>query len=261
VASACALAGCPVDNRVLLEGAAFGGQAGSAGSSPEAAAGAASGAAGDRDASDASISEGGSDDMEDASSDAGSLVIPTVGGCADLDLNNVGDCTETLISNADFKTDVASWVADADTTLTWSPQNAAGDSPSGSALVASTGVIDAQAIGAALRAAGQCIPVSGKQLVIAYANAFVDSGQDAQGHAEIDVFFYDVAGCMGTLTSSFSTPQPLDASAGVWLTLRAGAVSPDTTKSALVKIAISKPFRAASFQAHFDDVLVKVKSP
>jgi hypothetical protein len=218
-----------------------------------------SSAGGDQDAS--AMPEGGSDDAGDAASDAGPQVIPTVGGCADLDMNGVGDCKETLVTNADFKTDVASWVADTDTTVTWSPQNAAGDLPSGSALVASTGVIDAQAIGAALRAAGQCIPVSGKQLVTAYANAFVDSGQDAQGHAEVDVFFYDTAGCTGTLTSSFSTPQPLDASAGVWLTLRAGAVSADTTKSALVKIAISKPFRAASFQAHFDDVLVKVQSP
>ena len=185
----------------------------------------------------------------------------TVDGCADLDGNGIADCRETIVVNADFKQDTSGWTAEMDASLSWVNDSAAGDSPSGSALVASTGVIDANASGAALRDASQCVPITSKQLVTAYANAFVEAGQDSQGVAEIDVFFFDAEDCGGTFTGSFSTPQPTDGAVGSWITLRAGAVSSDTAKSALVKLAISKPFRAAAFRARFDNVLVKVQSP
>ena len=128
--------------------------------------------------------------------------------------------------------------------------------PSGSALLASSGVVDEIAGGLALRAAQQCVPIAGSNLVIVYGNAFVDSGQDEQGRAEIDVAFFDSKDCSGALATSFSTPQPLDARLDAWFTLKAGAVSGVATQSAQVKLAVLKPLRAASFQARFDNVLV-----
>jgi hypothetical protein len=256
------LLGCSVDERdlQLAPGGSAGlgsstspgssGNGGVSGSDPSTAGG------GGLDAS--TISDAG------AAGDAGAVEpapIPTVDGCADLDMNGVADCQETIVTNPDFKQDTSAWSAETDTTLTWDPSDAIGDASSGSALVASQGVIDADASGAALRAASQCVPVASKQLVTAYANALVDTGQDADGHAEIDVFFFDGSSCQGTFTGSFSTPQPLDAAPGSWITLHAGSVAGNTVKSALVKLAISKPFRAASFQASFDNVLIKVQSP
>ena len=182
-----------------------------------------------------------------------------VAGCADLDGNGIADCTETLVTNPDFKSDVSGWEsgADPDTTISWDPRNSWPEPSSGSALVASTGVIDANAIGAALRGASQCVSVAGKRLVTVYANAFVDNAQDQQGHAEIDVFFFDTADCTEMSVDGFSTPQPLGKTVGSWITIKAGAISAVTTKSALVKIAVSKPFRAPAFEARFDNVLVR----
>ena len=39
--------------------------------------------------------------------------------------------------------------------------------------------------------------------------------------------------------------------------MQAGAVGGANTKSMLVKLAISKPFRASSFQARFDNILLE----
>jgi hypothetical protein len=125
--------------------------------------------------------------------------------------------------------------------------------------VASPGVIDPNGSGVVLRAVQQCVPIDGTKLVIVYANAFVDRNQDEQGAAEVDVAFFDTQDCNGPLTTTFSTPQPLDASVGTWLTLKAGSVSAATTRSAQVKLALLKPFRAPAFQARFDNILVRVE--
>jgi len=186
--------------------------------------------------------------------------IPEVEGCADLDANKVPDCNETIALNSDFKMDALLWSADMYTSVIWNEENAAGDPPSGSALVVSEGVIDENGIGVALRSAQQCIAIDGAKLVLVYANAFVDAGQDEQGRAEVDVAFFDSEDCSGALSTSFSTPQPLDGGVGSWFTLKAGSVSSASTKSAQVKLGLLKPFRAKSFQARFDNVLVKTEN-
>ena len=252
------LLGCPVDNRPLELGSGPDAQAdptpslgGQSGSEPDG---------GDRGGSASNVDDSGADASAGQPGDAAQA--PTlVDGCADLDGDGVADCQEGLARNPDFESDTADWLEETGTTLTWDSRNAWGDVPSGSALVAASGVIDADVSGAALHAASQCVPIMGKQLVTVYANALVDPDQDMQGLAEVDVSFYDTVACSGALTSSFATPQPLDSSVGSWLSLRAGSVSGATTKSALIRLAISLPFRAASFHARFDNVLVKAQSP
>ena len=252
------LVGCSLDTRELRLAPGSGGESGAAtqidpGAGAPATAGANS-AAGEAGALESSAGGGAGG----GSSGSPSLLID---GCVDLDGNGIADCRETLVENPDFVSDVADWSPELDTTLTWDEENAAADSPSGSALLESTGVIDANTAGVALRVASQCLPVEGRQLVTVYANAVVDAGQDPQGHAEVDVFFFDAEKCAGGFTTSFSTPQPLDAMSGAWIDLKAGAVTGVNNQSVLVKLAISKPFRADSCRARFDNVLVKVQSP
>jgi len=248
VAAGAFLAACSLDER-KLEVELGGSGPGVSGAGGDASIGG-GGTAGNSVGPGGAAGEAGSDDEP----------IPVSGGCADLDTNRVGDCTETSVRNPDFKMDVAKWLPDMDTTIDWDSENAAGDLPSGSGLVASTGVIDATASGAAIRAAQQCIPIAGNKLVIVYANAKVDPGQDPQGRAEVDVAFYDTEDCTGPLTATFSTPQPLGARVGSWLTIKAGSVSGASTKSALVRLALLKPFRASAFQARFDNVLLRVEA-
>jgi hypothetical protein len=250
------LASCSIDDR-NLQTSAEAGSPGSAGAvdgdsagAPEAGNGGFSGANGGGSPSTAEAGTGGQTEP--------SAPIATVGDCADLDQDGVADCQETLLTNPSFEADVMHWNADAGASLTWDPRDALGASGSGSALLAAaSSAFDAG--GSSLVTAGQCVPVSGGQIVIAYANAWVDDGQDSSGKAAVYVDFYDASDCTGVSTSSFSTPQPLDASAGNWLTLKAALLTSTATHSARVMLAIEKPFVAQSFHARFDNVLLKTQ--
>ena len=207
---------------------------------------------------------GGSGDLPEsgaANAGAAGAIEATVDGCPDVDGNGVADCSEDLLVNGDFKADVTHWAAEGQATLDWDEQNAASDRASGSALLTATSPANSSSDGATQYNAKQCVSVSGNQLVTVYANTLVGSDQDSLGRAQIDVEFYDADGCGGIYGTSFSTPQPLDAMLGAWQTLKAGAITAQTVRSALVKLVISKPFRAASFAARFDNVLLKAQTP
>jgi hypothetical protein len=184
--------------------------------------------------------------------------VATVGDCADLDEDGIADCQETLLSNATFDGDVTHWNADVGASLTWDSRDALAAPGSGSALLtAASSAFDAG--GSSLLTAGQCAAVTGGQIVIAYANVLVDEGQDQNGDAAVYVDFYDASNCTGTSTRSFSTPQPLDARVGAWLTLKAALLTTTATHSARVMLAIEKPFQAQSFHARFDNLLLKTQ--
>ncbi|HEY0462958.1 MAG TPA: matrixin family metalloprotease [Polyangiaceae bacterium] len=235
-----ALAGCSLDTRQLEYAQASAGQAGESVLPPP---------------------DSGSDTPEgDASPQPDAGGPPMIGGCLDLDEDGVADCDETLIRNATFKTDIEAWQADADAQLAWGERNAASDLPSGSALLHAVGTAVPGATGAALQSASQCLKVDGKQLVTVYANAFVDADQSSLGVAEIRVLFFDSEACAGAYVSSFLTPQPLSVENAEWFALKAGSVSGPDTKSALVRLVVSRPLEAGSFQASFDNVLLKVRA-
>lgn len=188
-----------------------------------------------------------------------------IDGCADLDGDQISDCSETILKNAQFATDVNDWSAQVltgdsfSTDLAWDELNAWGTGSTGSAKVNVTGMLDFN--GNALRGATQCVSVAASQLLIVYANTRIDSDQDPNGNAEVDVSFFDTADCSGVATASFSTPQPPDAQLGTWLTLHAGSVTTASTKSALITLGVAKPFRAQSLTARFDNILVRLQSP
>jgi hypothetical protein len=257
--------GCSVDSRQLELAPDESGDSGSPSgvSGSDGNAGAGSGSAG-RAGSLATGGSGGS--SAGAGGGAAGMGVdepPIVDGCVDLDRNGIGDCKETLLKNADFSSDVADWTAEMDATLEWDEHDASGEEgTSGSALVSSVGVIDPTSDNSVLRAASQCVAVGSMQLVTAYANTFVEPGQDQTGRAQIVVFFFDGEGCTGAFTSSFTTPQPLGTDGvGAWLELKAGSVTSLSTKSMLVKLGLSRPSKAASFHARFDNVLVRAQPP
>jgi hypothetical protein len=229
-----ALAGCSLDTRQLQLGREAGGQP-SAGSPSIPGTGEQGGTAGQ---------------------DAGAPTMPAmIDGCIDLDEDGISDCDETLVQNATFNTDVDAWHADGSAELTWDERNAADDLPSGSAQLDATGTAASGAEGSATQSASQCSKVTGKHLITVYANTFVDS--DRLGLARIDVHFFDTHACTGDYTTTFSTPQPLDAASGKWLALKAGSVSGVDTKSVRVRLVVSRPLSEASVQARFDNVLLK----
>jgi hypothetical protein len=174
-----------------------------------------------------------------------------VDGCADLDTDGVADCNTTLVSNPSFSGDVSNWIPVGGATLTWDPKNALTDLPSGSAkLRAST----------ARASAFQCVSLGGAQLVVAYANANVESvGNIEPAQAELEVSFYDSEDCSGERSRYFETPP--DAVADAWVTIQAGALSRATSRSASIALVGLKAASASELDIYFDNVMLKAKSP
>ncbi|HEY2406928.1 MAG TPA: hypothetical protein VGI10_13045 [Polyangiaceae bacterium] len=250
------LSGCPVDQRQLALAAPA--RDDSSGASGGLTSG---GNAGATDAGHVSGGSGGSggsgalDAGADAFAGDAALVPPLVDGCADLDTDGVGDCTVTIVMNADFKTNVLGWTPDTETTSVWDAKNALADLPSGSLLATGSGFIDAP--GLTLDTVAQCVPLLGKQLLIVYANAFIAADQDPAGQAAVDVRFFDQDDCAGDFRGTFSTPP--SAVVGSWFTVQAGSLAADTTRSASIRLVTQRPLRASSFGVYFDNILAKAQ--
>jgi hypothetical protein len=181
---------------------------------------------------------------------------PLVDGCADLDTDGVADCSVTLVKNATFQSDTSGWTGVAGSSLAWDAKNAVGDDPSGCALLTAQGSTNID--GTSLFRASQCVPVTENQLMIAYANAWVEaSAVDDPARAALQVSYFAAEDCSGTATGYFVTPP--SAAQGAWVTIQAGGVTDAGTQSVSVELVGVKPNRAESLNACFDNVMVKTK--
>jgi hypothetical protein len=209
-----------------------------------------SGAAGGRAAQSSGGSAGASGNTPDGGA-GGAAASDLVDGCADLDTDGIADCTVTLVSNPSFTSDVSDWAPIGDANLSWDPQNALSDQPSGSAKLSSS---------TARASAVQCVALSGEQLVVAYANAFVDSGSDATpAQAELEVSFFESADCSGERTRYFETPA--NAATGAWTTIQAGGLSKATTSSVSIALLGFKAASASELIVYFDNLMLTAKAP
>jgi hypothetical protein len=175
-----------------------------------------------------------------------------VDGCADLNTDGVPDCQVTLLQNASFTSDVSSWTPDANTELTWDPKNALDDTPSGSAKLHGT----TQRVSAL-----QCVPVTAGQLLVAWANAFVESndGMGMPPQAELEISFFDNGNCAGASTNYFDTPLNV-AVLDAWSVIQAGQTAGATTQS--VSVALVGLLNSGSeVNVYFDNVMLAGKSP
>jgi hypothetical protein len=175
-----------------------------------------------------------------------------VNGCADLDTDGVGDCTVTLVKTPTFTENVSGWAAMGDATLAWDVKNALRDAPSGSAKLSAV---------SSRAAAQQCLPLDGRKLVIAYANAFVAEASDDEHplQAQLAVSFYAEASCAGEATGFFETP-PSTASA-TWITVQAGGLSDEGSRSMSISLVGVKPSAEAKLEAYFDNIMLKAQEP
>jgi hypothetical protein len=226
------LSACSVDDRQLSTG-------GSGGGGSESPGGMGGGNDQDPNGSGGAPADGGEPG-------AGGLVE----GCADLDTDGVPDCTTTLVETPTFTEDVSGWVAFDGTTLAWDAKNALGDSPSGSAKLTTA---------SARAGAAQCLPLSGEQLVIAYAQALFEPGADTEASALLllQVSFYATKDCQGEPLGSFETPPSREE--GVWSTVQAGSVSAKDTRSASIALVGLRPEGDAELVVYFDNVMLKTQ--
>lgn len=274
------LAGCPVDERTLKYGAkasagssggsstsgnggsAEGGQAGSSfmggGGEPMVDDGGAGG-------SDNPLPGGGTAGSSGSGSGSGSggtgpggeggaagMGPDGVGGCGDMDQNDVQDCNETLVDNWRFDSDLAGWRAESTVTQQWDARNARKNQESGAVAVTNSTV--AQAAGVIEGGSEQCRPALGNVKYRVAARTLIPGGQ-GEGSARLSVWFYGADGCADYLLESVGPPAATGTDA--WLLLQGLHKAPPATRSMRVRLVVAKPFSQTSFNALFDDILVR----
>jgi hypothetical protein len=202
----------------------------------------------------AGTANGGGDEAGEGSgpSTGGTSSGGLVDGCADLDTDGVADCTTTLVENPTFASNVSHWIVGSDSALSWDPKNALEDVPSGSARLNVTFT---------RASASQCVVVQGKQLVIAYASAFVEppEGDGDLGQAELEVSFFESDDCSGVRSGYFETPP-----SGVvdsWTTIQAGGLSAEETGSVSIALVGFKSGDALGLDVYFDNLMLEAKDP
>jgi hypothetical protein len=246
-------AGCSLDNRTLVLDDGLSGSSNAANAGGRA--GARSGGSGGQLAPSAGSDSGGLGGQAGQAGDPGE---PDGGepsfadGCTDLDRDGISDCTETLLQNSTFATDVVHWTPEFGITVAWDPLDLRGTTGSGSALVTSSGPLDGQ--GTVLAAAFQCIPVHAGKTVSAWANAQVAPGT-VSGGAALGFWFFANPDCPDE-SPAFAASAESETQVGQTVILRSTQIVPEYMVSMRVRLAVVKPFTAQSFSVRYDDVLV-----
>lgn len=172
------------------------------------------------------------------------------GGCGDLDQDLVQDCSQTLLGNSRFMTDVAGWTAEKNFTQRWDSRNARAGQASGAISVTSSEV--SQSDGLTLGGSAQCLVAEGDKKYVFGARAFIPAGQGG-GSAALNVMFFAKDDCADILITGKTTSAVTETN--VWRAVEGTFVAPTATRSMLVRLVTVKPYKLPSFEALFDDVL------
>lgn len=277
------LVGCPLDERTLQpipsttasggSGGSGGSLGGSAGASDDAAGGStsSSGGSGGTDV-EATTSSGGSDaggsssvggggndttSAGGATSTAGPTTTGEAGGtgdpgCPDLDDNEVADCDETLVENANFDANLNGWHEETNALANWEHDDALDHDASGSATITNR-TVDEEREGQVMRGLWQCIPASAGTAYQMLTQLRI-TGAEGQGWGGLNLWFYDGADCTGTAVTAST---PLLGTTTDWSLTETRAEAPENTQSMLVRLVVNKPFSAPAITVDFDNVLIR----
>jgi hypothetical protein len=177
---------------------------------------------------------------------------PVEVGCGDLDEDGVQDCEQTIALNANFGADVADWEAEPTLIQSWAQESARSNQPPGALRVRNQNV--ATGNGTMQAGSRQCVTaIGGKEYSLA-VNTLIPAGQGS-GSAGIVVWFFGSDNCAANFIGR--VPLQLLSATGAWQVARGKVQAPSATRSMYVRLVTEKPFAQASFEALFDDVLVR----
>lgn len=176
----------------------------------------------------------------------------TSGSCNDSDHNGVDDCSESLVQNSRFDSNVSPW-----TSAQWNSSNAHTGGSSGSLLVLNDLPVVAD-VGFNLEAAEQCIQVAGEAIYQVAASVMIPAGQ-GDGFGGINLWVFANDGCKGTFVTGLS--PVVTQTTNAWTQLSAEFKMPTAARSMIVRLAATRPFAQEKLQVLFDDVVVKQKLP
>lgn len=238
--------GCAVDDRTLVESQGGGGGQAASGrggtASPRSGAGAGGVAGAPTAGSLAEAGQGGDG--------GGGAIEPP--GCPDLDGSGVGDCDETLATNASFDHGYGSWVPEPDILLSWRPEDASAAPQPGLVSLTSARVLQSDSFATA--GASQCIPVTEIGAYTISVHLFIPRGQGG-GSGGIGALYFATENCRDAALNAYMSPTL--PTVGEWVVAGGEAQVPLGTRSILVRLLTVKPFRQQSLEVLFDDVLVR----
>lgn len=271
------LVGCPLDERTLQPLPSTGGSGGSAGAEGNddggaggtvatidgaggtttqvATSGGGSGAETTNSAGGSSTDAGGAGGTSTtgtSSSTTGEAGAPGDPGCPDLDENDVPDCDETLVLNANFDANLNDWHEEANALANWEQDDALDHDASGSATVTNRTFYEDRE-GQVMRGLWQCIPASPSFSYQLLTQVRI-SGAAGQVWGGLSVSFYDGPDCTGNVVTAST---PMLGTTTDWSMTEARADATDTTQSMLVRLVVNKPYTAPAVTVDFDNVLIR----
>jgi hypothetical protein len=175
---------------------------------------------------------------------------------------------ETLVNNPGFASNVAGWVAeDVGITEGWLNVDASANPDSGSLVVTNTNFKDDDTAigGTAPGGARQCLRITGGMSFDLAADIFIPDGQGMgfmgsyTSVAALSLFFYPDTACAEMTEGNFTSPAVQKSNS--WVHVEGSVQTPKDTQSMAVRLATQKPFRQYTFEAHFDNVLLRQHTP
>ncbi|HVY31336.1 MAG TPA: hypothetical protein VHB79_32510 [Polyangiaceae bacterium] len=171
----------------------------------------------------------------------------------------------TLAENAGFASDVSGWELDGGVLGTWQETDAKQSKASGSIAVLNT--LSGTDDGVAPGAARQCLLAKAGKAYDLASDVFIEPdqgdgempGAPYSGSAVLGAFFFDTADCAGS-SVGFISADPVSTT-DTWVHVTATGVAPPGTRAISVRLGAFKPIRQDSFQAAFDNVLVRERAP
>jgi hypothetical protein len=240
------IAGCAVDDRMLLRGNSTGGSFGDGATSETGGQATASGGA-------ATGGRSGSGGKGTGGATSGGTV--GTGGGAEEDAGCTEGCPNNLLLNPDFDADVSNWMAEDQVTIAWDPTNASLRTSSGSISIRNERVADVDNMTAA--GAMQCVPVEGQKTydIEAFVMPRVIDGT-ASGH--INVQFYAADDCSGPPLPGGRTTASANR-VGDWENDRGEPVASPDAHSMAFRLTAHKPLRDDPVEVVFDRVIVRAR--
>jgi hypothetical protein len=202
-----------------------------------------------------------------AAGDSGLAPIPL---CS-YSRSSIDEGCQTLVENPGFATNVAGWTAEnVGISESWVNIDEGKSTSSGSIVVTNSNYsMDNTAKGGtAPGGARQCIPITGNTSYDFAVDIYIPAGQGAgykggdgypgnySSFASLSGFFYPDDACAEqSLGKNFASDAVQIA--GEWVHVKGTAISPKDVHSMAVRLATGKPFPQYTFEAHFDNVLVR----
>lgn len=169
-------------------------------------------------------------------------------------LMGAGATYAQLLSNTGFDVDVSGWLPGVASTILWDPLDSDASSTSGSALLTNSSNTPGDATGST-----QCAPggiVGGRSYRVG-AQVYFPDGQSETGSAEILVQWYSAPSCSGFIKPPSVSSDVQSSTAGAWQSLESYVTARPGSRSARVRLTITKNESGGSLAAHFDRVVLE----